>query len=290
MIGVALLATTIALAPFVTSRELPPLDAVLLDVRDRATFERQHLRGAQRLDIDELLRADADPLRVRELFERAGADQARTIIVYGQAGNGWGEEGLVFWSLLYLGHRRVAIVDGGFTAAAESGYPLATGPAPPTAPGRLAVALAPELLITTVDVEQRLHDPATLFVDVRSDREWQGDIRFGESRAGHILKSRHLSWTQLFRADGRLDELSELRRLVAAAGIDARKHIVLYCSAGSRAAMVFAALRQLGIAASVYVGSMRAWTREPQHRVDLDAAPTEPMPSQIPCQIPCQVQ
>lgn len=107
--------------PFIDHEQARALlpEAVVLDARgDRA--KAPYLPGAQITEWTDIRdgwlrtgRLTDDIRRLRRYFEHRGVRDDRPIVVYGAMADGWGEEGRIWWTLRYLGLKRVVIVDGG---------------------------------------------------------------------------------------------------------------------------------------------------------------------------------
>lgn len=130
--------------PFVRAEQVPGTliaaeggRITVLDARDEKAFRRGHLEGAVRVDWTQLRRgvlARRLPAREGRLpedldelardFAALGVDAERPVLVCGAGSSGWGEEGRIAWMLRYLGHKDVAVLDGGCQAWGRAGRPL----------------------------------------------------------------------------------------------------------------------------------------------------------------------
>lgn len=194
------------------------------------------------------LLADDDTLRAR--FDALGVSAATPVIVYGDWRSGWGEEGRVWWTLRYLGHQQVYIVEGGFDALSRAQIELRSVRAsfsdwPETRDDTRT--LLPALTANAVA-------EATVVLDTRTADEFGGATLFQEARGGHIERAVHLEWRDLIADDGLLDEAT-VRSELAAIGISRDTSVVTYCTGGVRSAFAVAVLEHLGIHASNYDGS-----------------------------------
>jgi rhodanese-related sulfurtransferase len=92
--------------------------AVFVDAREADEYDEGHIPGALSMPYDEV---SSDPGRLERLD--AGG---RPIIVY--CGGGACELSRdLAWDLLYAGHSRVTVYEGGFPEWQEAGYPVAKG-------------------------------------------------------------------------------------------------------------------------------------------------------------------
>ena len=241
--------------------------ATVLDGRGRFAFRRGHLPGAQRTDWEDFrdgwgrtgrLGADLAPLADR--LAGLGVDEGRPVLVYGDGGAGFGEEGRLAWMLAYLGHPRVHLLDGGYQAWTAAAGRVVQGGAGRPRPGRFAPRPQAALRRDLAAVMLHRSKGDALLLDVRSAEEWAGRTPFWEARGGHLPEARHLDWRQLLGPDGRLLPEAELRRRLGRRGVDGTRPVVTYCTAGVRSAFVWAVLLQLGFAAANYDGSMWEWS------------------------------
>ncbi len=212
-----------------------------------------------------LLTEDLEHLKA--YIQRAGVSQDRPVVVVGQADQGWGEEGRIFWTLEVLGHTQVHILDGGMGAWEAAGQSLAYlgSPAPgdfvPQAPGPQRADLA--------RVKRAAATGDALIWDTRSPEEFHGATPAGEARGGHIPGAKNLFWKALLGPDGRLLPPQELERKLEEAGIVRGQPIISLCTGGVRAGFGYAVLRELGYTEPmVYDGSMWEWSTD-------DALPLE---------------
>lgn len=239
--------------------------ATVLDARDAASFAQGHLPGAQlyawqamtgqgpaRGRIRPDLRALADALAA------LGVDNDRPTLVYGAAGKGWGEEGHAAWLLAFLGHRDIALLDGGFPAWRAAGRPVVTATAAARR-GRFDPRPRPELRATREEFARALQ-----VVDVRTAVEFAGATPYGEPRGGHVPGAKHLDWRALLDENGRVRPSGQITRVLANAGIDPSQEIVTYCTAGVRSAFAAVVLIARGLPrVRNYDGSMAEWAADP---------------------------
>ena len=98
--------------------------------------------------------------------------------------------------------------------------------------------------------------------DVRSREEFDGATPYGEARGGHLPRAVHLDWRALSDADGRVLRGDALRQRLSAAGVPEGQPALVYCTGGVRSAFVTELLREHGIDARNYDGSMWEWAAD----------------------------
>ena len=170
----------------------------------------------------------------------------------------------MFWMLETLGHRRVAIMDGGYPKWVAEKRPVETG----------AVAVRPAVfepdwradrIVGWAELSRRLTDPQLAIVDTRSREEYDGATPYGEVRGGHIPGAVHLHWQNLLDERGVLKARSELEAMLKAKGLTPSRETALYCTGGVRSGHVYWVLRHLGWARPRnYDGSFWEWASRPE--------------------------
>ena len=237
--------------PQVIVAEIEP-GAQILDARGADAWWSGHIPGAAVIDIDLLdatLAEDGEtpgPERLAAALGAAGIRRDAPVTLYGSGAEGWGDDGAAYWTLRYLGHDAVTVLDGGFLAwISAGGTPTRDRDAP--SPQRFTVALQPDLLARTEDVAA-LEGP---LLDVRSPAEFS---------AGHIPGALSWPWDDALRPEGTLRDPEALERDLAELGLDGSAPITVYCERGIRAGHGFLVLEALGWSGSrSYIGSMTRW-------------------------------
>jgi thiosulfate/3-mercaptopyruvate sulfurtransferase len=246
----------------------------VLDTRGWWAFARGHLPGAVRIDWEDYRegrgRTGRLPVQLDALAERLallGVDDTRPVLVYGDAADGWGEEGRIAWMLRYLGHPEVAILDGGMAAWRGAGGPTESRTVKPV-PGHFTAAPVAALRAEADDVE-RARGTSAVVLDTRSEAEWNGSRKYLPARTGRIPGAVHLHWRDLLSADGTLDRSAGARARLAALGVTDSTGVIAYCVGGVRSAFVTLALRELGFTdVRNYDGSWYEWAGDDSRPVE----------------------
>jgi thiosulfate/3-mercaptopyruvate sulfurtransferase len=249
-------------------------DLVVLDIQEAKDYQRYHVPGAVnapygkwRTDSEAGTGSMRPPVsRLEALIGGLGiAPDSRVVIV--ATGRGAGDlaaAARVYWTFQTLGHRDVAVLDGGLVAYAQARHPLENGsnrpqPVAYAAPAPDA-ASAPDAAAVAGLLERKGQ-----FVDARSEGEYVGLYRGDEAeRHGTIPGASSLPYDWVTEeGSARLRDPDALRALFAARGIDPAGTQVHFCHSGNRAALTwFAANAVLGNRDAVlYDGSMMEWAR-----------------------------
>lgn len=193
---------------------------------------------------------------IGHLFALRGVSPDRPVVVY-ETDSGI-RAARAFWFLEYLGHRKAAILDGGFAAWTRAGRPVTTDVVTPQ-PTDWVGAPDASTIATWRQVLDRLGDPSMAIVDTRSAAE-----HFGEAvrakRGGAIPGAVHLEWKNNLAPDGRFKSPAELRAMYDAIGVTPDREVITYCQGGYRAAHTYVALRVAGFGrVRNYTGSWKEW-------------------------------
>jgi len=153
----------------------------------------------------------------------------------------------LWWAFTYYGKGDVRVLDGGFKAWEDAGYPVEVlTPDAPSQPGNfVGKVVLPHLLVDTADIAALLNNPAAQLWDTRSIEEFSGDTqKKGAYRAGRIPGGRHSEWTLFKKRENRAEWLTaaEINPLLSELGFDPEKDQYFYCQSGVRTTQVLFAL------------------------------------------------
>jgi len=232
----------------------------------RAEYAEAHIPGAVYFDIDDIADAASplphmlpDPVKFSSRVRQLGLGDGTRIVVYDN--NRYSASARVWWMFRVFGHEDVAVLDGGLAKWRAEGRPLEDRTVVP----RQAHFTARLNSLLVRDLEQMRTNLVTRreqLLDVRSAGRFAGtepEPRVG-LRSGHIPASRNLPYTDLIAPDGTLLPALELRRRIAASGVDFERPIVTSCGSGVTACTAALALHQIAApAVAVYDGSWTEW-------------------------------
>jgi thiosulfate/3-mercaptopyruvate sulfurtransferase len=164
---------------------------------------------------------------VKELFESMGIGDDTTVVSYDSAGSLSASR--FWWVLNYYGHKNAKVLDGGWKKWFDEGRPVSIEP-----PSPREVTFTPsadETLICTLDqAVSKIDDSDVVFLDVRSDGEWDGTNSRGNSRSGRVPGSVHLEWLNFITDDKyhTIKSPSELRDMLKTVGVTPEKEVITY--------------------------------------------------------------
>lgn len=246
------------------------------DLRDTAAGERAydaaHIPGAVYASLDRDLSGPKTGTNGRhplpeapvfaETLGRLGIRNATQVIAY-DADSGMYASRL-WWMLRWLGHDRVAVLNGGLKKwLAEERI---TAPGTETATPQIFTARPrPEMLATAVDVDAHAHQAGWRLLDARSPDRFRGENETLDPAAGHIPGARNYFFQTNLGADGTFRTRDDLRGRFTDALADAPPaQTICYCGSGVTACQNLLALEHAGLGgAKLYVGSWSEWSSDP---------------------------
>ncbi|MVW80475.1 sulfurtransferase [Bordetella sp. 02P26C-1] len=285
------LITTAALAGMFDDPNVRVFD-VRHDLMDHAAgrraYEQGHIPGARYLDHETELAAPRTgkngrhPLPTREqlaaLFEAHGVRPETFVVAYDASGGMYAAH--LWWMLRWLGHERVAVLDGGWQAWQGAGLPVSHDTAPNASlPATEAYAeqtespslLAPPL-VETVDADAvlaNISDPRFTVIDARAANRFRGEVEPMDPVAGHIPGALNRPNGENLQADGHFKRPEQLRaEFTALLGGREPATIVHQCGSGITACHNLLAMEIAGLnGARLYPGSWSEWCSDPSRPV-----------------------
>jgi len=238
----------------------------------RHAYTEGHLPGAIYVDLEKDLSGPVTetsgrhPLpKVIQLVAKLGAwgiDETVQVVVYDDAGGGIAVR--AWWLLHWLGHRGVALLDGGVRAWEASGGQLSTHASIPT-PRQFGDRSG----VQPVSVDALQNDRESLLLDARSAVRFRGDEEPIDPVAGHIPGAVNLPFGSNLDSEGRFLPAAALReRFESVLGDRDPSSVVHYCGSGVTACHNLLAMEHVGLQGSrLYVGSWSEWITDPKHEI-----------------------
>ena len=246
-------------------------------------FEASHLPGAVYAHLDTNLSAKGDrlhtgaasggrhPLPSRENFAKwlgqMGFGNHMQAIVYDRQGSNFC--GRLWWMLKWLGHARVAVLDGGLQAWQASGGAVVSGPSHAQTPTEFSLSPALLTLVSVETVLAHLGKPNQTVIDARAVPRFRGDVEPLDPVAGHIPGALNRPFSNNFTADG-FFKSKEILRFEFEELLGARRpeHIVHHCGSGVTAIPNILAMEIAGLGSTaLFAGSWSEWCSDPHRPV-----------------------
>ena len=250
--------------------------AIIWDVRDEKSYLEGHIPGAINIgDAGSVLR---DPNKedyiatekIQRIFNDAGLNVNRDIVVYGARGNPYAYFGL--YTIHYFGGKQAQIYHDGFDGWKTAGMPVQKERQVIPA---VSVTLIPQpqLVVSNEEMFKLVQSKSVQILDVRTPDEYSGkDVR--AIRGGHIPNSVNIPFEDNWQdpataiklnkkqvadnAGMTLKSQADLKKLYA--NLDPDKETVVYCQSGVRAAETAVVLKNLGFKkVKVYDSAWLGW-------------------------------
>ena len=249
---------------------------IIWDVRASNQYLEGHIPGAINVgDIGTVLR---DPNRedfidlaeINSVFNKAGLDINKEIIVYGSRGNPYAYFGL--FTINYFGGKQAKVFHDGIDGWADAGLLIEKTP---STLASINVRLIPQenLVVTNEQMRSLYNNQSVQVVDARTFNEFKGnDVR--AIRGGHIPGAVSIPYEQNWKDPATGSKLAkkevktnvgmslkskdELNALYSK--LDPNKETVVYCQSGVRAAETATVLQNLGYKnVKIYDSSWLGW-------------------------------
>lgn len=241
----------------------------LMDVgAGRRAYDAGHIPGAAFAHIDEDLsgsksgRNGRHPLPRREdlaqAFRRWGVDDDTQIVAYDAQGGNFAVR--LWWLARWLGHTRVAVLDGGWPAwLAKTGL-SSTEPAA-RRPGHFSDRPSLMPTVEVDDVVRNLGSRERLVLDARTPERYRGEQEPIDPVAGHIPGARNRPWQRNLNPDQTFKSAEQLREeFEAALGSTPPNKVAHQCGSGVTACHNLLAMEIAGLPGSaLYPGSWSEW-------------------------------
>jgi len=198
---------------------------------------------------------------------RLGIDRSTQVVVYDQDAGSFASR--LWWSLRYLGHDAVAVLDGGWAKWLREGRPTRSGDETRQV-ATFAPSARPDRRVELNDVASRLREPDRLLIDARAPERFEGRSETIDRVAGHIPGALNHFFKQNLASDGTMLPPETLRanfeRLL---GATAPADAVMYCGSGVTACHNLLAMEHAGLPGTkLYVGSWSEWSSDPSRPVE----------------------
>ncbi|MEC4806192.1 MAG: sulfurtransferase [Jaaginema sp. PMC 1079.18] len=229
-------------------------------------YQESHIRGAYYLDLEQDLSAPVrehggrHPLPNIDQFTAKlavmGINFRETwVIAYDDSNFAFAAR--LWWLLRYLGHDRVSVLDGGWSAWVQGNYPTTTA-IPTPKKGYFSPQIQEDWIVDLEGVKQRQNLNDTILVDSRDRDRYLGEREPIDPIAGHIPGAVNLPWKTVSDATGYIQP-SDIQKQRWTA-LNPPEEIIVYCGSGVTACVNLLSLALAGIPnGKLYPGSWSDW-------------------------------
>ena len=233
----------------------------------RAAYAVGHLPQARYADLNRDLSAPVtkhtgrhplpDPYLLAQRFGAWGIHADTYVVAYDDSAGMFAAR--LWWLLRWLGHQRVAVLDGGWKQWNAQSLPLSNEIPQPT-----PVTFVPHTQdhwVDTQTVMQRLNDPRYALVDVRAAERFSGKAEPIDPIAGHIPGAHNIPSSNNVDTQGRFKSASALHALYTQRLSHLTpQQLTIMCGSGVTACHTLLALDIAGLhGAQLYAGSWSEW-------------------------------
>ena len=163
----------------------------------------------------------------------------------------------LWWLLRYLGHDRVALLDGGFSGWQAEKYPVTDG-IPTPQMGKFVPQVRQDWVVDIATVKARKDLPGVVLVDSRESDRYLGKQEPIDPIAGHIPGAVNYPWQEVSSSQSYLRPMTEQRERWV--GLEQAKEVLVYCGSGVTACVNLLSLEIAGVhTGKLYAGSWSDW-------------------------------
>jgi thiosulfate/3-mercaptopyruvate sulfurtransferase len=239
--------------------------------KGREGYKAGHIPGAVYFDLEKDLSAPKaahggrhpwpKAEEIAEKLGQAGIGNNTTIILYDEQKGAMAAR--AYWVLRYVGHKNVALLDGGFPA-----WKAAQQPVTAEIPSRQPVTYVPHVeagwLRDVQDVRRNLETKEALLIDSRAFIRYTGEEETVDPIGGHIPGALNYDWQHVVDENGVWKTKEELEAHFTKLPRD--REVIVYCGSGVTACANLFALERLGYQnVKLYPGSWSDWISYPEN-------------------------
>ena len=232
-------------------------------------YQASHIPGAVYLDLNQDLSGpvsqhggrhplpDVDQLSSRLSAMGVCSDLPMPTLVVAYDDSRFAFAARLWWLLRYLGHDRVAVLDGGFAGWQAAGYSVTQAVSLPKA-GAFVPRLQPERVVNIEQVKVHKDRPGVVLVDSREAERYRGEHEPIDPIAGHIPGAVNYPWQAVTDTDGYICSADAQHQRWR--NLESTQEILVYCGSGVTACVNLLSLELAGIqTGKLYAGSWSDW-------------------------------
>jgi thiosulfate/3-mercaptopyruvate sulfurtransferase len=229
----------------------------------RKQYQESHIEGAYYLDLNLDLSSPVQkhggrhPLpdfeQLAAKLSQIGITSETTVVAYDDSRFAFASR--IWWLLRYMGHERVALLDGGFAGWKAQNY-ATSSEIPHPKVGKFVPKLQTEWVVNIEIVKARKDLPEVVLVDSREGDRYRGEREPIDPIAGHIEGAVNYPWMEVTNDQGfvmanQSDRWQEVKNA---------EEVIVYCGSGVTACVNLLSLKLAGIeTGKLYAGSWSDW-------------------------------
>ncbi len=244
----------------------------------RSAYAQSHIPGARFLHLDEDLSGPKTgvngrhplphPITFTLRLAALGADNSKQIVAYDASGGVYASR--LWWMMRWVGHAKVAVLDGGFDAWVKAKQPV-TDTFPVLKPARYNPNPNPQLAVGANDIVAKPGNGAHCVMDARSPDRFRGENETLDPVAGHIPGAINRFFKLNLADDGRFKPADTLRQEFATLlSTQPPSAVIHQCGSGVTACHNLLAMEAAGLNGSrLFPGSWSEWVSDRKRPVAL---------------------
>ncbi|NJR18782.1 MAG: sulfurtransferase [Calothrix sp. CSU_2_0] len=197
------------------------------------------------------------------VYSQTSQSQATFVVAYDDSRFAFASR--LWWLLRYLGHEKVAVLDGGFAGWLSSGYPVNNNiperqnpSSTPNLNSSFIPKIQPQMMVDFTTVKTRKDLSGVTLVDSRERDRYLGIKEPIDKIAGHIPGAVNYPWQDVSDANGYL--FSQDKQQQHWQKIKDSNEVLVYCGSGVTACVNILSLELAGISnTKLYAGSWSDW-------------------------------
>ena len=231
-----------------------------------AEYHKSHIKGAYYLNLDRDLSSTVQrhggrhPLPdinvLAQKFTQMGIIKNQTLVVaYDDSRFAFAAR--LWWLLRYLGHYQVVLLDGGWNAWVEGGYPV-TDKIPESKSGSFTPQPNTDWLVNIETLKAAKNKDSIIVVDSRDSDRYAGIREPIDPIAGSIESAVNSPWKQVSHESGYLKPIATQQQLWH--NYSQAEEIIVYCGSGVTACVNLFSLALTGFEnTKLYAGGWSDW-------------------------------
>ena len=241
------------------------------------SYQKAHISGAIYADVHKDLSGipltdhGRHPLPSAEnllaLFSRFGISEDKQVVVYDASYGAFAAR--LWWLLRYMGHKAVAVLDGGWQAWQAMCLAEEAGENVPVFANFQGLPQRQWLVV----IDEVLSSP--LLIDSREAQRYRGEVEPIDPRAGHIPGAINRCWKENLTENGFFRDPAQLKQQFEQIyALTSAAEVVYYCGSGVTACHNLLAAAHAGLAsAKLYGGSWSEWCTQPDRPIATGSEP-----------------
>lgn len=207
------------------------------------------------------------PMHFKSVMEMNGIKNDDVVVLYSD----WSflDSMRIYWVMDFYGHQSVKVLDGGLQSWISENE--LSNDETYFEKSQYVIEVKSEIITTKFRTFMATKNTDYIIVDGREPSQYRGEKSLTE-RYGHIPSAINLPWVELVKnrkashnynqipLPTKLENFKIIKERLGI--IPKEKKIILYCNGGQESSVLYFALKELGVRASVYDGSWFEWSSD----------------------------